>query len=321
MLPIYCSSSYSGYSLLFAAKGRARASPLSPPPTLLRSALRTIEPTTAPHRASTAHHRANDGSHRANDGSPSSLDGSHRANDGSPSSQRRLTIEPTTAPIEPTTAPIEPTTAPIEPRRLTIEPTTAPIEPRRLPIEPTTAPHRANDGSPSSLDGSPSSQRRLPIEPRRLTIEPTTAPIEPTTAHHPASTARTPSNFQGWSFSALQHLQGCPSSPSPASMLQGWCSLPTATHNAFLHAKPLAHGFLSPGGFPFLFFTFPNFSAEHYFPHLAMLPQGCEDPQFPGGGQTAPKLPHATELYWFCLSLPVLHCSTTKVLKTSAIFG
>jgi len=64
-------------------------------------------------------------------------------------------------------------------------------------------------------------------------------------------------------------------------------------HNAFLHAKPLAHGFPSPGGFPFLFFTFPNFSAEHYFPHLAMLPQGCEDPQFPGGGQTAPKLPHA----------------------------
>ena len=46
-------------------------------------------------------------------------------------------------------------------------------------------------------------------------------------------------------------------------------------HNAFLHAKPLAHGFPSPGGFPFLFFTFPNFSAEHYFPHLAMLPQGC----------------------------------------------
>ena len=56
-------------------------------------------------------------------------------------------------------------------------------------------------------------------------------------------------------------------------------------HNAFLHAKPLAHGFPSPGGFPFLFFTFPL---------LAMLPQGCEDPQFPGGGQTAPKLPHAT---------------------------
>ena len=52
-------------------------------------------------------------------------------------------------------------------------------------------------------------------------------------------------------------------------------------HNAFLHAKPLAHGCPSPGGFPFLFFTFPNFSAEHYFPHLAMLPQGCEDPQFP----------------------------------------
>jgi hypothetical protein len=65
------------------------------------------------------------------------------------------------------------------------------------------------------------------------------------------------------------------------------------THNTFLHAKPLAHGFPSPGGFPILFFTFPNFSAEHYFPHLAMLPQGCEDPQFPGGGQTTPKLPHA----------------------------
>jgi hypothetical protein len=52
-------------------------------------------------------------------------------------------------------------------------------------------------------------------------------------------------------------------------------------------------GFPPQEVFPFYFFTNPNFSAEHYFPHLAMLPQGCEDPQFPGGGQTAPKLPHA----------------------------
>jgi hypothetical protein len=44
-------------------------------------------------------------------------------------------------------------------------------------------------------------------------------------------------------------------------------------------AQPLAHGFPSPEGFPFLFFIFPNFAAEHYFPYICnVAARVCRSP-------------------------------------------
>jgi hypothetical protein len=72
--------------------------------------------------------------------------------------------------------------------------------------------------------------------------------------------------------------------PSPASMLQGWCSLTTPPHWPTIVTPiptyPVAHGFPSPGGFPFSFLTFPNFSAEHYSPHFGCCRKGVKIPRY-----------------------------------------
>ncbi len=168
-----------------------------------------------------------------------------------------------------------PTTTPIEP------PLTASIKPTLVPMEPPrTALH-----STSSKGVLLSSNGVL------LDIPLAASPGTTTKVHHPQQAcskggAAFPRQLTG--PHEYPHLcQNFGSRQFPLGFPFG------GAHNAFLHAKLLAHGFPSPGGFPFLFFTFPNFPAEHCFPHSAMLPQGCEDPQFPGGRQTAPKLPLA----------------------------
>ena len=115
-----------------------------------------------------------------------------------PSQARPIIIEPT-APIEPTIAHIEPPTALITEPTSLIELATSPIEPTMAAIEPTTA--SIKPMMRSRLDSiRPPGQRQQFVSPivQRAPNEPQLLSIS------------TPSNFQGWSFSALQHLQGCP---------------------------------------------------------------------------------------------------------------
>ncbi len=65
---------------------------------------------------------------------------------------------------------------------------------------------------PSSRQWLPSSSQRLPMSWRPLLVPQMIA--MPTVI---LPTISTPSNFQGWSFSALQHLQGCPHWSLPSS--------------------------------------------------------------------------------------------------------
>jgi hypothetical protein len=144
------------------------------------------------------------------------------------------------APNEPR-APIEPTTTPIKPPR------TAPIKPTLVSMEPP----RMAFHSTSSKGVFLSSKGVL---------------LDSPLAASPGNTSKVhlPQQACSKGGAAFPHQRTGPHKYSHLRQDSGSNQFPQGfpfggAHNTFLHAKPLAHGFPSPGGFLFLFLLFPTF--------------------------------------------------------------
>ncbi len=150
----------------------------------------------------------------------------------------RVLIKPI-AHIEPR-APIEPTTTPIKP------PTTAPIKLMLVPMEP---PMMALHST--SYKGVLLSSKSKGV---LLNIPLAASPDNASKVHLPQQACSK-------GGAAFPHQRTGPHKYPHLCQKSGINQFPQGfpfgvAHNTFLHAKPLAHGFPSPGGFPFFIFYF-----------------------------------------------------------------